>query len=57
MSFLRTIFVSSGLDVGKQSKLIGGFNVGDTVPTDITAPPVSSSYTAGFGFAITFTKP
>jgi hypothetical protein len=57
ISFLRTIFVTGGLDVGKQSKLIGGFKVGDTVPTDVTSPPVSSSYTAGFGFAITFTKP
>jgi hypothetical protein len=57
ISFLRTIFVTAGLDVGKKSKLIGGFNVGDTVPTDITAPPVSSSYMGGFGFAITFTKP
>ena len=57
ISFLRTIFVTGGLDVGKQSKLAGGFQVGGTVPTDITAPPVSSSYTPGFGFAISFTKP
>jgi hypothetical protein len=57
ISFLRTIFVTGGLDIGKQSKLSGGFKLGETVPTDITAPPVSSSYKAGFGFAITFTKP
>jgi hypothetical protein len=57
ISFLRTIFVTGGLDVGKQSELIGGFKVGDPVPTDITSPPVSSSYKAGFGFTITFTKP
>lgn len=57
ISFLRTMFLTAGLDVGKQSKLSGGFKIGDTVPTDITSPPVSSSYTAGFGFAITFTKP
>jgi hypothetical protein len=57
ISFWRTIFVTGGLDVGKQSKLSGGFNLGDTVPTDITNPPVSSSYKAGFGFAITFTQP
>jgi hypothetical protein len=56
-SFLRTIFVTGGLDVGKQSELIGGFKVGGTVPSDVTAPPVSSSYKPGFGFAITFTKP
>jgi hypothetical protein len=57
ISFLRTVFVTAGLNVGKQSKLVGGFNLGNTVPTDITTPPTSSSYTAGFGFAITFTKP
>lgn len=57
LSFLRTVFVTGGLDIGKQSKLEGGFKLGDTVPTDVTSPPVSSSYKAGFGFAITFTKP
>jgi hypothetical protein len=57
ISFWRTMFVTAGLDIGKQSKLSGGFKLGDPVPTDITTPPVSSSYTAGFGFSITFTKP
>jgi hypothetical protein len=57
LSFLRTIYLSGGLDIAKQSQLIGGFKVGDTVPTDITSPPVSSSYKPGFGFAITFAKP
>jgi hypothetical protein len=56
-SFLRTIYLTGGLDVGKQSRLIGGFKLGDTVPSDIASPPVSSSYKPGFGFAITFTKP
>jgi hypothetical protein len=56
-SFLPTIYLTGGLDVGKQSRLIGGFKLGDTVPSDITSPPVSSSYKPGFGFAITFTKP
>ena len=57
LSFLRTIYVTAGVDIGKKSKLSGGFDVGDTVPTDITTPPVSSSYKPGFGFAVTFTKP
>jgi hypothetical protein len=57
LSFLRTIYLTGGLDIGKQSQLIGGFKVGDVVPTDITSPLVSSSYKPGFGFAITFTKP
>jgi hypothetical protein len=57
ISFLRTIYLTGGLQIGKQSELAGGFKVGQTVPTDITAPPVTSSYKTGFGFAITFTKP
>jgi len=57
VSFLRTIYLTGGLQIGKQSELAGGFKVGQTVPTDITAPPVTSSYKTGFGFAITFTKP
>lgn len=57
VSFFRTIYLTGGLDIAKQSQLIGGFKVGGTVPTDVTTPPVSSSYKPGFGFAITFTKP
>lgn len=57
ISFLRTIYLTGGLQIGKQSELAGGFKVGQTVPSDITAPPVTSSYKTGFGFAITFTKP
>jgi hypothetical protein len=57
LSFLRTIFLTGGLDVGKQSSLAGGFRLGDTVPSGVTTVPTSSSYKAGFGFAITFTKP
>jgi len=57
LSFLRTLYLTGALDIAKQPKLSGGFKVGDVVPTDITAPPVSSSYKPGFGFAVTFTKP
>ena len=37
-SFLRTIYITGGLDIGKQSQLIGGFKVGVTVPPDVTTP-------------------
>ena len=57
VSFLRTIYLTGGLQIGKQAKLAGGFEVGNTVPPDITTPPISNSYKPGFGFAITFTKP
>jgi hypothetical protein len=57
LSLFRTIYITGGLNVAKQTQLIGGFMVGGTVPSDVTAPPTSSSYRPGFGFAITFTKP
>lgn len=56
-SFYRTIFVTGGLDIGKQVSLAGGFHLGDTVPLGVTTVPTSNSYTPAFGFAITFTKP
>lgn len=57
LSFLRTIFVTCGLDIGKQVSLAGGFHLGDTVPTGVTTVPISSSYASAFGLAVTFTKP
>jgi hypothetical protein len=57
LSFFRTMFISAGLHIGTKSILAGGFNVGDTVPSDISSVQVTKSYTTGVGFAITFTKP
>jgi hypothetical protein len=59
ISFWRTMFVSVCPHIGTESALAGGFHEGDTVPSDITTiqGQVKRSYTVGFGFAITFTKP
>src|SRR5262249_7551465 len=57
LSLFRTMYISGGVFVGKQGSLAGGFKVGDTVPSNITTPPVQSSYKPGFSLAITFTKP
>lgn len=58
-SFWRTMYLSFGPLIGTKSELAGGFKVGDTVPSDITtiSGQVQRSYTVGFGFAVTFTKP
>jgi hypothetical protein len=58
-SFWRTMFVSIGPHIGTKTALAGGFKEGDTVPSDITTiqGQVKRSYTVGFGFAFTFTKP
>jgi len=58
-SFWRTMYLSFGPHIGTKVALAGGFNEGDTVPSDITTiqGQVKRSYTVGFGFSITFTKP
>ena len=56
-SLFRTMFLTPGLHIGTKTVIGGGFNVGDTVPSNITTVPLQKSYTTGFGFAITFTKP
>jgi hypothetical protein len=57
LSLFRTMFFTAGAHIGYQSLLAGGFNVGDTVPTDITAPQVYKSALVRYGIAITFGKP
>jgi hypothetical protein len=58
-SFWRTMFLTLGPHLGTKAELAGGFKEGDLVPSDITSlqGQVKRSYTVGFGFAITFTKP
>jgi hypothetical protein len=56
-SFFRTLYLTGGLHIGQSAELGGGFKVGDPVPTDVTEAPIQKSYKAGFGFAVTFTKP
>ncbi|HKV64058.1 MAG TPA: hypothetical protein VJO16_19280 [Candidatus Acidoferrum sp.] len=56
-SLFRTMYLTAGVHIGKQASLAGGFNVGDVVPAGITSPPLQTSYKAGAGFAVTFTKP
>jgi hypothetical protein len=57
IALFRTMFFTPGLHLGQQATLGNGFKVGDPVPTNVTSPPLRTSYTPGFGFAITFTKP
>jgi hypothetical protein len=57
VSFFRTMFVTPGWYIGTKATLGSSFHTGDPVPPNVTAAPVNSSYTSGFGLAITFTKP
>ena len=55
-SLFRTMFITPGLHVGRQVDLGPGYKVGDPA-LSITEPPLTKSYKAGFGLAITFAKP
>jgi hypothetical protein len=59
LAFWRTMYLTAGAGIGSQSVLTGGYRVGDPVPTGVTTigAVTGSSHTAGFSFAITFTKP
>ncbi len=61
IALFRTMFFTAGVHIGKEAQLADDLKVGNTsgptVPAGITTPPLHTSYTAGFGFAITFTKP
>ena len=57
IALFRTMYFTPGWYIGTKASLGSGFHVGDPVPPNITTPPVNSSYTSGFGLAITFTKP
>ena len=59
ISFLRTMYVTLGPDIGSKTSLIGGFKVGDPVPSGISSVTglTETSHAVGFGLAVTFTKP
>jgi len=57
IAFFRTMFLTPGLHLGRQAVLGGGYHVGDPVPSNITTPPLQTSYKPAFGLAVTFTKP
>lgn len=57
LGLFRTMFITPGLYIGQRVTLGDGFKVGDSAPTNITSPPLQTSYKPAFGIAITFTKP
>jgi hypothetical protein len=57
VSLFRTMFFTPGVLIAQKAELGSGFKVGQPAPPNVTTPPLQNSYTAGFGIAITFTKP
>lgn len=54
ISFKRSFFVTTGVHVGRVSTLAGGFNLGDTVPSGLSAPPIEKTWKPGFIVAFTY---
>jgi hypothetical protein len=54
LSFKRSFFVTTGVHVGRVSTLAGGFSIGDTVPSGLSAPPIEKTWKPGFIVAFTY---
>jgi len=52
-SFVRTLFITPGLHIGRVPKLAGGFKLDQEVPEGISEPPIEKAWKSGF--VVTFT--
>jgi hypothetical protein len=52
-SFMRTLFITPGLHIGRVPKLAGGFKLDQEVPEGISEPPIEKAWKSGF--VVTFT--
>jgi len=52
-SFMRTLFITPGLHIGRVPKLAGGFTLDQEVPEGISEPPIEKAWKSGF--VVTFT--
>jgi hypothetical protein len=57
LGLFRTMFITTGVHIGREVSLGAGFKEGDPVPANITAPPLRKAYKPAFGLAITFASP
>lgn len=54
ISFWRSLFVTSGLHIGRVPKLAGGFQLDQEVPTGISQPPIEKAWKKGFVTTFTY---
>lgn len=54
LSFRRSVLVTIGGEVGRQSTLAGGFNLDDVVPTGLSSPPLQKKWALGPAIFITY---
>jgi hypothetical protein len=52
-SFMRTLFITPGLHIGRVPTLAGGFKLDQEVPQGISEPPIEKAWKTGF--VVTFT--
>jgi hypothetical protein len=54
VSFWRSLFITGGLHIGREQRLVGGFEIGDEVPMGIDAPPIEKEWKRGVAVTFTF---
>lgn len=54
ISFWRSLFITTGLHMGRVNKLAGGFELDQEVPTGINEPPIEKSWKKGFVTTLTY---
>jgi hypothetical protein len=54
LSFKRTVLVTLGGEVGRESSLAGGFGLGDPVPSNLDSPPLQKQWKLGLAVLFTY---
>lgn len=54
LSIHRSFLLTIGGEVGRESALAGGFNVGDVVPSSLSSPPIRKKWAIGPAFLFTY---
>jgi hypothetical protein len=54
VSYKRSLFITVGFHAGRTQDLIGGFTIGQQVPTSVSTPPLQSHWSPGAIFAFTY---
>ena len=54
VSLWRSLFLTLGWHRGRAAELAGGFEIGQEVPSSVSAPPLQKSWQDGFVFAFTY---
>jgi hypothetical protein len=54
ISFMRSLFITPGLHIGRVPRLTGGFEIGQEVPAGVSTPPLEKFWQKGFVTTFTY---